>query len=87
LETPKILNDFEIFIEQLVSKALLRNVFKTHLRLVTDFLSSRHPQATSMAVFRNTTDRDGIGAFPNENSRLTLFFLVMQREYAKHDRL
>lgn len=35
--------------------------------------------------FRTKTDE--IGAFPNENSCLTLFFLVMQREHAKHDRL
>ena len=35
--------------------------------------------------FRTKTDE--IGAFPNENSCLTLFFLVIQREHAKHDRL
>jgi putative transposase len=35
--------------------------------------------------FRTKTDE--IGAFPNENSCLTLFFLVMQREHAKHDRI
>jgi len=35
--------------------------------------------------FRNKADE--IGAFPNENSCLTLFFLVMQREHAKHGRL
>lgn len=29
---------------------------------------------------------DEIGAFPNETSCLTLFFLVMQRDHAKHDR-
>jgi transposase-like protein len=34
--------------------------------------------------FRNKADE--IGAFPNENSCLTLFFLVFQREHAKHDR-
>lgn len=33
------------------------------------------------------TKADEIGAFPNEDSCLTLFFLVMQREHAKHDRL
>jgi transposase-like protein len=35
--------------------------------------------------FRNKADE--IGAFPNENSCLTLFFLVLRREHAKHDRL
>jgi transposase-like protein len=35
--------------------------------------------------FRNKADE--IGAFPNETSCLTLFFLVMQRDHAKHDRL
>lgn len=34
--------------------------------------------------FRNKSDE--IGAFPNENSCLTLFFLCMQREHAKHQR-
>ncbi|HQE62880.1 MAG TPA: peptide chain release factor N(5)-glutamine methyltransferase [Candidatus Latescibacteria bacterium] len=34
--------------------------------------------------FRNKADE--IGAFPNEQSCLTLFFLVVQREHAKHDR-
>jgi putative transposase len=29
---------------------------------------------------------DEIGAFPNETSCLTLFFLVMQRDHAKHNR-
>lgn len=33
------------------------------------------------------TKSDEIGAFPNENSCLTLFFLVLQREHAKHNRL
>ncbi|RLT41271.1 MAG: transposase, partial [Chloroflexi bacterium] len=33
------------------------------------------------------TKSDEIGAFPNENSCLTLFFLVLQREHAKHHRL
>ena len=34
--------------------------------------------------FRNKADE--IGAFPNETSCLILFYLVMQREHAKHDR-
>lgn len=32
------------------------------------------------------TKSDEIGAFPNEESCLTLFFMVMQLEHAKHDR-
>lgn len=35
--------------------------------------------------FRNKADE--IGAFPNEDSCLTVFHLVMVREHAKHDRL
>ena len=35
--------------------------------------------------FRNKADE--IGAFPTETGCPTLFFLVMQREHAKHDRL
>jgi transposase-like protein len=35
--------------------------------------------------FRNKSDE--IGAFPNEESCLTVFYLVMVREHAKHDRV
>jgi putative transposase len=35
--------------------------------------------------FRNKADE--IGAFPNEDSCLTVFFLIVQRDHAKHDRL
>ena len=35
--------------------------------------------------FRNKADE--IGAFPNEDSCLTVFHLVMVREHSKHDRL
>lgn len=35
--------------------------------------------------FRNKADE--IGAFPNEESCLAIFFLVSRREHAKHDRL
>jgi len=35
--------------------------------------------------FRNKADE--IGALPNETSCLTLFFLVMRRDHAKHDRI
>lgn len=38
--------------------------------------------------FREFTNKaDEIGAFPNESSCLTLFFLVLRREHAKHNRL
>lgn len=33
------------------------------------------------------TKADEIGAFPNEDSCLTLFFLIVQRDHAKHNRL
>jgi putative transposase len=33
------------------------------------------------------TKSDEMGAFPNEDSCLTIFFLVIQRDHAKHDRL
>jgi transposase-like protein len=33
------------------------------------------------------TKADEIGAFPNEESGLTIFYLVMVREHAKHDRV
>ncbi|MCA6569985.1 MAG: transposase, partial [Pseudanabaena sp. M065S1SP2A07QC] len=32
------------------------------------------------------TKSDEIGAFPNETSCLTLFWLVVERDHAKHDR-
>ena len=34
--------------------------------------------------FRRKADK--IGSFPNEMSCMTLFFLVVQREHAKHNR-
>jgi len=57
-----------------------------------DFDESLHPLIrTSNALerffreFRNKADE--IGAFPNEVSCLTVFFLIVQRDHAKHDRL
>jgi len=32
------------------------------------------------------TKSDEIGAFPHETSCLTVFFLVVERDHAKHDR-
>lgn len=55
------------------------------------FDASLHPRIRTTNLlerlfreFRAKTDE--IGAFPNETSCLTLFFLVVQREHAKHDR-
>jgi|APDOM4702015191_1054821.scaffolds.fasta_scaffold60957_1 transposase-like protein len=57
-----------------------------------DFDESLHPLLrTTNALerlfreFRAKTDE--IGAFPNEESCLTLFYLVVQRDHAKHNRL
>lgn len=50
----------------------------------------RHIRTTNHLerLFREfRTKADEIGAFPNETSCLTLFFLVIQRDHAKHDRL
>jgi putative transposase len=56
-----------------------------------DFDASLHPLLRTtnslerlFREFRAKTDE--IGAFPNEQSCLTLFYLVMQRDHAKHDR-
>ena len=50
-----------------------------HLRIRTSNLLER-----LFEEFRRKADE--IGAFPNPMSCLTLFFLVVQREHAKHDR-
>jgi len=56
------------------------------------FEKSLHPLIRSSNLlerffreFRNKSDE--IGAFPNEPSCLTLFYLVLMREHAKHDRV
>jgi transposase-like protein len=50
-----------------------------HIRIRTTNLLER--------VFREfRTKADEIGAFPNETSCLTVFFLVVQRDHAKHNR-
>ena len=49
----------------------------------------RHLRTTNHLerLFREfRTKSDEIGAFPNENSCLTLFLLVVERDHAKHDR-
>ncbi len=55
------------------------------------FETSLHPRLRTTnlleRLFREFRAKaDEIGAFPNEASCLTLFFLVVQREHAKHDR-
>jgi transposase-like protein len=55
------------------------------------FAAHLHPRIRTTnlleRLFREfRTKADEIGAFPNELSCLTLFFLVMQRHHAKHDR-
>ena len=57
-----------------------------------DFEPSLHSLIrTSNALerfFREFRHRaDEIGAFPNQDSCLTVFFLILQRDQAKHDRL
>ena len=56
------------------------------------FEKSLHPMIRSSNLlerffreFRNKSDE--IGVFPNEPSCLTLFYLVLVREHAKHDRV
>ena len=39
-----------------------------------------------MSIREFRTKSDKIGAFPHETSCLTVFFLVVERDYAKHDR-
>jgi putative transposase len=48
-------------------------------------LRTTHALERFFREFRAKTDE--IGAFPNEESCLTFFYLVMQRDHAKHDRL
>ena len=57
-----------------------------------DFDESLHPLLRTTnaleRLFREfRTKTDEIGAFPNQESCLTLFYLVVQRDHAKHDRL
>jgi transposase-like protein len=48
------------------------------------FVRTTHGLERFFREFR--TKADEIGAFPNEHSCLTLFFLVAQLDHAKHDR-
>ena len=56
-----------------------------------DFAPELHPRIRTSNLLERLFEEfrrksDEIGAFPNEQSCLTLFFLVVQREHAKHNR-
>jgi transposase-like protein len=78
--------------EPLEAKAI--QVFQRDLELTFTFYQfdtelHRHIRTTNHIerLFREfRTKSDEIGAFPNETSCLTVFFLVMERDHAKHDR-
>ena len=78
--------------EPLEAKAV--NIFQRDLDLTFTFYQfdaelHRHIRTTNHIerLFREfRTKSDEIGAFPNETSCLTLFFLVMERDHAKHGR-
>ncbi len=69
-------------------------VFQRDLQLTFTFYQfdstlHRHIRTTNHLerLFREfRTKSDEIGAFPHETSCLTVFFLVMERDHAKHDR-
>jgi transposase-like protein len=69
-------------------------VFQRDLELTLTFYQfdtslHRHIRTTNHLerLFREfRTKSDEIGAFPHETSCLTVFFLVMERDHAKHDR-
>lgn len=69
-------------------------VFQRDLQLTLTFYQfdstlHRHIRTTNHLerLFREfRTKSDEIGAFPHETSCLTVFFLVMERDHAKHDR-
>ena len=55
------------------------------------FAAELHPRLRTSNLLERLFEEfrrksDEVGACPNENSCLTLFFLVVQREHAKHDR-
>ena len=49
------------------------------------WIRSTHALERFFREFRNKSDE--IGSFPNEDSALSVFHLVMLREHAKHHRL
>jgi len=56
-----------------------------------EFSPALHPRIRTSNLLERLFEEfrrksDEVGAFPNEQSCLTLFFLVVQRDHAKHDR-
>ena len=74
---PKAVQTFERDIELTLSFYQFDE--RLHPRIRTSNLLER-----LFEEFRRKSDE--IGAFPNEQSCLTVFFLVVQRDHAKHDR-
>jgi putative transposase len=96
-EAQQRLQQFIINWELLEPKAV--RVFQRDLQLTFTFLTftfyqfdstlHRHIRTTNHLerLFREfRTKSDEIGAFPHETSCLTVFFLVIDRDHAKHDR-
>lgn len=91
-EAQQRLQQFIINWEPLEAKAV--QVFQRDLELTFTFYQfdsslHRHIRTTNHLerLFREfRTKSDEIGAFPHETSCLTVFFLVIQRDHAKHDR-
>lgn len=70
-------------------KAFQRHLDLTFTFYQFDAVLHTHIRTTNHIerLFREfRTKSDEIGAFPNETSCLTVFFLVIQRDHAKHDR-
>jgi putative transposase len=91
-EARQALQRFKQKWETLEPKAI--QVFQKDIELTFTFYQfetqlQRHIRTTNHLerLFREfRTKSDEIGAFPHETSCLTVFFLVMERDHAKHDR-
>ena len=74
------------------SKAV--STFQREIQLTFNFYhfaAELHPRIRTSNLLERLFEEfrrksDEVGAFPNEKSCLTLFFLVVQRDHAKHDR-
>ena len=83
---------FENKWDRVESKAV--STFKRDIELTFNFYhfaAELHPRIRTSNLLERLFEEfrrksDEVGAFPNENSCLTLFFLVVQRDHAKHDR-
>ena len=84
-----------LFVEQwdgIESKAV--STFQRDIELTFNFYqfaAELHPRIRTSNLLERLFEEfrrksDEVGAFPNEKSCLTLFFLVVQRDHAKHDR-